>query len=128
MNLPDATNRVPEHWTLAEADAAIPELQTLFEALRPRLRDIHRAVREGRAQEARDAMMAMEARIDPYAERGILIRDPASGIVDFPSMMGDQEVLLCWRMGEPAVRHWHSLDVGYAGRRPIPDVQIADQA
>ena len=41
------------------------------------------------------------------------------GLVDFPSLMGDRTVYLCWRLGEPDVRFWHELDGGYAGRQPI---------
>lgn len=41
------------------------------------------------------------------------------GLVDFPSLMGDRTVYLCWRSGEPDVRYWHELDGGYAGRQPI---------
>lgn len=41
------------------------------------------------------------------------------GLVDFPSLMGDRTVYLCWRLGEPDVRYWHELDGGYAGRQPI---------
>jgi len=28
-------------------------------------------------------------------------------------------VLLCWKMGEPTISHWHGTEEGYAGRRPI---------
>ncbi len=28
-------------------------------------------------------------------------------------------VLLCWRMGEPTITHWHGTEEGYSGRRPI---------
>ena len=29
-------------------------------------------------------------------------------------------VLLCWRLGEEAVTSWHTLDGGFAGRKPLP--------
>ena len=27
---------------------------------------------------------------------------------------------LCWKLGEEAVRHWHEVDAGFAGRQPLP--------
>jgi hypothetical protein len=42
------------------------------------------------------------------------------GLVDFPSEIDGNPVLLCWRSDEPAVSFYHSPDAGYAGRKPIP--------
>ena len=42
------------------------------------------------------------------------------GLVDFPSRIDGQEVLLCWRSDEEAVTHYHTAEAGFAGRRPIP--------
>jgi hypothetical protein len=41
------------------------------------------------------------------------------GLVDFLSLREDRPVYLCWRHGEPSVSHWHDLDGGFDGRRPI---------
>ncbi|MCX6169340.1 MAG: DUF2203 domain-containing protein [Ignavibacteriales bacterium] len=43
------------------------------------------------------------------------------GLVDFPSVIDGEDVLLCWRSDEDAVRFYHSLDDGFAGRKPIPE-------
>jgi hypothetical protein len=43
------------------------------------------------------------------------------GLVDFPALLDGEEVCLCWRSDEDAVRWYHTPDAGYAGRRPIPD-------
>jgi hypothetical protein len=51
---------------------------------------------------------------------GVLVKDLDQGLVDFPARNGDDEVLLCWRLGEDEVAFWHGLDVGFAGRRPLP--------
>jgi hypothetical protein len=53
-------------------------------------------------------------------ELGVQVKDLDSGLVDFPARRGDEEVLLCWRLGEPEVAYWHGLDDGFAGRRPLP--------
>ena len=51
------------------------------------------------------------------------IRLPAGGLehglVDFPTTLDGRWVYLCWRSGEPEVTHWHEVDGGYRGRRPI---------
>ena len=52
-------------------------------------------------------------------ELGIQIKDLDIGLIDFPTMRNGVEVLLCWRMGEPAVAYWHTYEGGYPGRRPI---------
>ncbi|MBM3214755.1 DUF2203 family protein [Candidatus Poribacteria bacterium] len=57
---------------------------------------------------------------------GILLRDIEIGLVDFPSMRLDREIHLCWKSGEPEVRHWHDVDAGYANRRPIDELAEAD--
>ena len=50
---------------------------------------------------------------------GVELKDPFSGLVDFPAWRHGHEVYLCWRLGEPDVAHWHELDAGFAGRRPL---------
>jgi len=30
-------------------------------------------------------------------------------------------VLLCWRMGETAIEHWHTTETGFKDRQPIDD-------
>ena len=51
---------------------------------------------------------------------GVLVKDLDDGLVDFPALRGDEEVLLCWRLGEEEVAFWHSLEDGFAGRKPLP--------
>ena len=52
---------------------------------------------------------------------GVELKDPVSGLLDFLSQRGDEEVYLCWRLGEESVDHWHTLDGGFAGRRPMAE-------
>ncbi len=42
------------------------------------------------------------------------------GLVDFPAEIEGHVVFLCWRSDEPDITHYHEIDAGYAGRRPIP--------
>jgi hypothetical protein len=58
--------------------------------------------------------------VEAIQELGGLVKDLDDGLVDFPARRGDEDVLLCWRLGEVAVEHWHGLEEGFAGRRPLP--------
>jgi hypothetical protein len=51
---------------------------------------------------------------------GVVVKDLDQGLVDFPARRGQDEVLLCWHVGEDEVGFWHSLEEGFAGRRPLP--------
>jgi len=50
---------------------------------------------------------------------GGTIKDLALGLVDFPHRRGGRVVNLCWKYGETSVSHWHGLDEGFAGRKPL---------
>jgi len=51
---------------------------------------------------------------------GVLVKDLDAGLVDFPALHEGEEVLLCWQVGEDEVAHWHGVDEGFAGRKPLP--------
>jgi hypothetical protein len=68
-------------------------------------------------QRAKDAL----AEIDSI---GVQVKDLEIGLLDFPCEVEGNVVLLCWRMGEESITHWHSTEEGFAGRKPI-DERIA---
>ena len=51
--------------------------------------------------------------------RQLGVEPKTEGLVDFPAVMDGREVYLCWRLGEAEVGHWHELDAGFRGRRPL---------
>lgn len=76
--------------------------------------------RGGRSSgDERAASKSLRAEIGWLAERGIVLRDPESGLVDFPGERKDRHVFLCWRLGERAVAFWHETDTGCFSRRPM---------
>ena len=94
----------------------------------------------GRDRDASDVyseeLASIEAEIDKDAQRlheyvrelidlGVEPKSAADGLVDFPSMLEGRIVLLCWKLGEPEVMHWHEIDAGYAGRQIIPAGSLA---
>jgi hypothetical protein len=51
---------------------------------------------------------------------GASVKGVVEGLVDFHSWCdGEHEVVLCWKLGEPEIRFFHSVDDGFAGRKPI---------
>jgi len=52
---------------------------------------------------------------------GVQVKDLEAGLLDFPCRVDDQIVLLCWRMGETTIDHWHTMDSGFQGRQPIDE-------
>ena len=52
---------------------------------------------------------------------GVQVKDLEAGLLDFPCRLDDQVVLLCWRMGEPAIEHWHTVESGFKDRQPVDE-------
>ena len=122
------------HWTPAEAN----QLRPIVGATVRRLR----AAREVLAQDDFDSEFALRAESTggawPGSERAkaaidvalgfealerldIVVRDLDRGLVDFPAVIDGREVYLCWLLDEPAVTHWHAIESGFAGRKPLAD-------
>jgi hypothetical protein len=66
-----------------------------------------------------EAQSTLRAEIERLAEEDIVLRDPETGLVDFPGEREGRRVWLCWRLGEDRVTHWHELDSGFIGRKPL---------
>ncbi len=61
----------------------------------------------------------MQQGLGEIVELGGAPKDLAMGLVDFLHLRNGREVNLCWKYGEREIRHWHGLDEGYAGRKPL---------
>ena len=57
--------------------------------------------------------------VEELTSIGVQLKDADAGLLDFPALREGEEVLLCWRVGEPAVEWWHGLEDGFAGRQRI---------
>ena len=119
-------------FTLEQANALLPRLRPLL----LRLQEVQRALGDrdtlqrlrsaaagnGGGAAAREVLASGDefSRITAELEKlGVVVRDPATGLVDFPAEREGQEVFLCWRVEEPEVGHWHDRDSGYMGRQPL---------
>lgn len=76
-----------------------------------------KAEREKAIQRVKDAMAEIDA-------MGVQVKDLDIGLLDFPCEVEGRTILLCWKLGEKEIAHWHSISEGFAGRKPI-DERIA---
>lgn len=131
-------------FSLSQANALVGTLQAQFEHART-LRDKLGEVQE-RLSHAGHPMERPEVLVDPAAtpevqrlqriaaaildELRVILREvselgvevkAADGLVDFRTKLRGRTVFLCWRYGERHVEHYHELDSGVAGRKPLPD-------
>ncbi|HEX6581206.1 MAG TPA: DUF2203 domain-containing protein [Actinomycetota bacterium] len=117
-------------FSIADADAELEELRARLPRLREarqRLIDtgerITSAVElDGGGTEGSDWFRAQETlkrELLWLAGRGILLRDPDAGLVDFPAERDGERVFLCWRLGEERVGWYHSERSGLSSRKPL---------
>jgi hypothetical protein len=65
----------------------------------------------------------LESLIEELARIGVELKDPSRALLDFPAMFDGREVLLCWKADEENITHWHELESGFAGRKPVELLQ-----
>jgi hypothetical protein len=73
-----------------------------------------KAEREKALQKAKDAVAEINA-------IGVQVKDLDIGLLDFPCSVDGEVVLLCWKMGEDKITHYHGVEEGFAGRKPIDE-------
>ena len=127
-------------FTVEQANAALPLVRAITQDLVQLSREvIERRERlalltSGRSGSARDLyseeLLQIEDELEKDGQRlqgyvqelielGVEPKSGPDGLVDFPSMMDGRVVLLCWKLGESEVLHWHELDAGFQGRQPL---------
>ena len=117
-------------YSVEEANALLPYLAPTLVELREKYEEaamIRNAVAQAAATNGgshkRDDWSRTLARVSELLERieewQVQLKDVATGLVDFPTVIDGEDALLCWRLGEPEVAWWHSPDDGFVGRRPL---------
>jgi len=112
------------HWTPEQANHVLPLVGERVRAVRDaRRRLAERTLEPGfegwpGIDHARDAVEVVLG-FDWLEKLDIVVRDLERGLVDFPALIDGSEVYLCWLLDEPAVGHWHAIEGGFAGRRPL---------
>jgi hypothetical protein len=65
---------------------------------------------------------SLKSAVEKIQATGCVVKDLETGLLDFPAIINNEEVFLCWRLGEERIRFWHRQDEGFAGRKPLdPD-------
>jgi len=120
------------HYTVEQANAALPWVQERMERLRTARddfsdEDVREALGEatpgnGGGEPGRlvsEAFLELQAAAAELDALDIVVRDLERGLVDFPAIRDEREVYLCWEEGEPEIGFWHEADAGFAGRQPL---------
>jgi hypothetical protein len=120
------------HFTPDEANSALDRIEPLLTELREsrdRLTDadVRRALSEASpgdgggdpGREVGEAFLRLRSLLIELQQSGIVLRDLDRGLIDFPAIREGREVYLCWQLGEERVTHWHELEGGFRGRRPL---------
>jgi hypothetical protein len=124
------TSEEPHRYTVEAANALLPELRASLERIRAARQVVlagGQRVRKSAAlngggtpgREYWEALAALRREVEDLSERDIILRDPETGLLDFPALRDGEEIYLCWLPPEEQVGFWHRTTTGYAGRRPL---------
>jgi hypothetical protein len=136
----------PRFFTLEEASALLPSVKSLVGRQLERRNTLEQllsqlALKTGTPPETvvenpddPDDIRAMKRditrRIEEYQrgwneleDIGAVLKDARTGLIDFYSKIEGRTVFLCWRHGEDAIEHYHDLEAGVAGRKPLAAVR-----
>jgi len=71
-------------------------------------------------QELNSALTDLYKAIEELESLGVVLKSIDEGLIDFPAKRFDEDVWLCWKVGEDEVKFWHGKDEGFMGRKPLP--------
>ncbi len=130
-------------FTLDEAQSLLPVLESLLKRALESKREVEKLEAELSALAQRiyvsggirvdvGAVSKQRAAVEDHTKRiresiaeidsiGVQVKDLETGLLDFPCRVDDEIVLLCWRSGETAIEHWHTVDAGFQGRQPVDE-------
>ena len=106
---------------LPQLNDMLPRLQQAFATFRDSTQDARRrAASNGSSPEAVSEKGGDYVQLlAEVTDMGVILRDPQTGLCDFPAVRDGEPVFLCWRLGEERVGFWHPRDTGAAGRQPL---------
>jgi len=130
-------------FTLQEAQNLLPVLESLLrtamdgkkliEAVDNELQELaHRVLMSGgllvnvvqmarRKAEREKAIHRVKDTLAEINAIGVQVKDIEIGLLDFPCKVEGRVVLLCWKLGEQGITHWHTSSEGFAGRKPVDE-------
>jgi len=124
--------RFRKHYSLEEAREMLPQIRSWFSeinALTERIyetdQDFAPRIKAGEdlggmaiSQQIRD-MTRVHSILREFHSREIQVKDLQRGLIDFPALLDEREIFLCWEHAENDITQWHDLESGYAGRQPL---------
>ncbi len=119
------------YFTLEEAHALLPEVRRRMRRLAALYRAAvllqqraeERAAGNGHDRQAVIAGESLRRAVAWFRENGVQVKGLEPALVDFPALAAGGEVLLCWREGEERIGWYHTPDAGFAGRRPVEELE-----
>jgi len=130
-------------FTLDEAQALVPVLESLLkrcidarhaaEVINEELQRLSQRIFMSGGMHVDIAKVGRQrTELDAHVERakdaveeidaiGVQVKDLDVGLLDFPCQVDGEVVLLCWKMGENKITHWHTVESGFSGRQPLDD-------
>ena len=125
-----------KYFTLKEAEALIPEFEKIYQVVEEiankaeEKAETIRRIEQGRKPDAAQLVIekaqlqflagGADEWFQKIVELGALPKGLDPSLVDFPARINGKEVYLCWKRGEKKITHYHGLEGGYSGRRPLP--------
>lgn len=119
-------------FTPAEANRTLPLVKRIVSDILSKGQEIQRLAPDQGKEAVGDRIWALEHELRDHMleleKVGCSYKDWdfSKGLVDFPSQIEGEDVLLCWRSDEESVTHYHGYTDGYAGRRDIPAELLKD--
>ena len=128
-------------FTLEEANAALTELRPIVERMVQHRRDLTAAqTRQGELvtriagnggdmvpSDLHDLAETIQREADAISDcaeqinqAGAQVKSLEEGLLDFTAKRGEEDVLLCWKLGEDEIRFWHGTDEGFSARKRLP--------
>lgn len=124
--------RFQKHYTRPEAEALLPQIRVWLQSLDNfrtdltrldmRLNELLKTGHDVGGEVVNQwirTLAGMRKVLLEFQTREIQIKDLERGLIDFPAVIGDREVFLCWEKDEDQIEYWHDLDTGYAGREKL---------
>ena len=127
------------HFTLKEANAMLPSVIKNFKNLLNLKNEVVRIQSElesnpkymssfkdyvPKKQELNSAISNFYKAIEEIESIGVMIKSMDEGLLDFPSLMFNEEVWLCWKEGETEIKFWHGKNEGFNGRKPVENIDL----
>ena len=120
-------------YTPQDANKSLPEVKRRFNTILSQKNnvvalqeEVQKTVESGslerfikKKQQLNGAVSSLYKSIEQLEDMGIMIKSVDDGLLDFPCMRFDEEVWLCWKLGETEIKFWHDREEGFMGRKPL---------